>query len=525
MIKNTKAITPLLGMMFILMITVLTLSIIQAYQVPRWMKDSEVEHYNKLISEVSDIPGILTSGKQGVIRLDAGLDYPDYPFLLTPPTAPSSILFVDKPVNITYDAVLPNGEVKSCQISEKSYNIIVDPQYIYTDTELNLGKVVLEHGLVFRKGKNFYIPITNQILFSGNRIIFPIIKTDLKDFSTSTVISFKISPVRLGYSLAKEINITFETEFEDYWHRNLDDWKNLLSSQGFLINYTIESLGSDHLIRIHGLAPENLNFIVNFPVWYIGLERQAVESNVSMLIATPTNVSLYTGSVARIDVWAYDRYGQPVQGARVDYKAENLEVVSSSPITNSAGLSYFYVKALKPGNYTVKFSSGSASVSVGFIVSSKERTQVLLPTDDSYVSSSEPSENYGSSEYLVMGKRYEVLLKFDLSHLENANVSEAKLRMYVHNSSISNYELSVAYLILTDWNETVVTWNSKPKTGGVVGYQIIPKVEGIWLEWDVKSYVANKSNFGLLLNATRDQIVFYSKEHGSNIPQLFIRYS
>ncbi|HWP98824.1 MAG TPA: DNRLRE domain-containing protein, partial [Syntrophomonadaceae bacterium] len=94
----------------------------------------------------------------------------------------------------------------------------------------------------------------------------------------------------------------------------------------------------------------------------------------------------------------------------------------------------------------------------------------FLPIDDAYVSEWYADQNFGSSTALFVGRfmqpgdLYRSLLRFDLSTIpptSTINSAELNLTMY-RNEIISGSQYVGVYHLLSDWNESTVTWNNQP---------------------------------------------------------------
>ena len=163
-------------------------------------------------------------------------------------------------------------------------------------------------------------------------------------------------------------------------------------------------------------------------------------------------------------------------------------------------------------------------------------------TQDSYVASGKPGENFGNKASLLAdgidGDNDELvtLIKWELHDLpENLEITAATLKLHIHNRSFGEYKV---YAVMQPWLEPAVTWYDlnfsenqqieiatfHPRTKGP--YEISLNGAGIslvqaWVNGDV-------TNHGLMIRAadTRDGVDFRSSEysHIDKRPMLEITY-
>jgi len=155
----------------------------------------------------------------------------------------------------------------------------------------------------------------------------------------------------------------------------------------------------------------------------------------------------------------------------------------------------------------------------------------INPIADSYVSSSAPDSNYGSSQTLYIGSNYKALLKFNLSQLQGKQIAYARLK--IKTSGGSNYVNAIIELhrVLEDWNEIDVTYNTLPNYSNVVAANITISGIGSWYEFDVTDEVQYlvdhpEENYGWILvwNSTLSGYITINSREGSNPPILEIYY-
>jgi len=180
--------------------------------------------------------------------------------------------------------------------------------------------------------------------------------------------------------------------------------------------------------------------------------------------------------------------------------------------------------------------------------------QVFTPIMDTYVASgpdwaNNPRGNsgglfvgYGDSSAFNLQSTH-TFLRFDLTDIEGAQVSEATLKMYLTFTTFEYrgqlMEIEVRQ-VTEDWNEQEATWIHQPRydpnsvTSGSVGTDV-----NHWVEWHIPVWLAQEwvdnpgQNFGLALvspageNPGKHIRNFIAKEYqgGSHAPQLAVEYT
>jgi len=173
----------------------------------------------------------------------------------------------------------------------------------------------------------------------------------------------------------------------------------------------------------------------------------------------------------------------------------------------------------------------------------------LCPTDDAYVDSDTPLNNYGGTSVIYVDtdiwnsdttpNQYErSYLKFDLSQIPvepniTTTITSANLKLYSH--SIYGSSVSVgAYPCSNSWGEGTITWNSAPTADPTPMDTVLVVHTGTWYAWDAAGSVQDSinGNISIMLKSERTEyghelLSFNSKEHYSEemSPKLEITYS
>ncbi|GAA3400070.1 DNRLRE domain-containing protein [Paenibacillus hodogayensis] len=157
----------------------------------------------------------------------------------------------------------------------------------------------------------------------------------------------------------------------------------------------------------------------------------------------------------------------------------------------------------------------------------------LLPTDDAFVRyGSFSTQNYGSSTQLVVKNNEPELtrqsfLKFDLGSY-SGDIASAKLRIFGHLVGTGAEALWIYGLEDNSWNESAVTWATKPAAVHVLA-DIQVDSAWRWHEIDITSFVkaraAADGKAGIALiqpGAKGTTLEFNSKENAINKPVLVL---
>ena len=169
----------------------------------------------------------------------------------------------------------------------------------------------------------------------------------------------------------------------------------------------------------------------------------------------------------------------------------------------------------------------------------------FYPTDDSYVSSTIPSQNTGDCTDLAIrnggsGNNWaaQPVIKFDISSISSkTGIKSATLNIFYRDycdNSPSGRELTL-YRLKGDWNEDIITWDNMPVHHNEVTSSIYaPNSPSNWMQWsvtgDVRDFITGQTeNYGWIIKDEQywggsgiPNMYCNSKEYGENIPYLEI---
>jgi hypothetical protein len=157
-----------------------------------------------------------------------------------------------------------------------------------------------------------------------------------------------------------------------------------------------------------------------------------------------------------------------------------------------------------------------------------QTTYTFWANEDAWVNGENPTANYGNNTYLSVKDRSglgESYIKFgDLSSLAGQNIAGASLFLYQYMGNYSSGDTVSAHQVLSDWNETGISWDSRPGYVNTAVSSLNLTAGNLqWREWTglegmVSSWVKG-TNYGLALennlDGTNEELLsrFYSSEY------------
>lgn len=151
-------------------------------------------------------------------------------------------------------------------------------------------------------------------------------------------------------------------------------------------------------------------------------------------------------------------------------------------------------------------------------------TLTFTPSDDATVKKDSSSRNYGGADSLEVDQESfkDILMKFNVSGVDQKTIVGVRLRLYAEDSSPSGGTFHK--VASNDWSEGSVTWDSAPQND-VTPFTTLGKVsEGRWYEVDLSGLVGGDGTYSFKIHSTDDDGAdYYSKEKGSEFaPQLIV---
>jgi len=161
-----------------------------------------------------------------------------------------------------------------------------------------------------------------------------------------------------------------------------------------------------------------------------------------------------------------------------------------------------------------------------FAAASNPTTLIFGPTADATLKAKEPTKNFGSNDKLELKQNgtdvKQFLIKFTVSGLGGARVTNAKLRLY--NDNTSNKGGDFYRVADNSWTEKGVTWNNAPPADPtpIASLGAVSKNK-TWYEVDITSLITGEDTYSLRVKSTSsDDAVYKSKEDSQHTPQLVL---
>ena len=145
---------------------------------------------------------------------------------------------------------------------------------------------------------------------------------------------------------------------------------------------------------------------------------------------------------------------------------------------------------------------------------------------DARVQESNPNNNYGSANYLLVdgtnNPDVESFIRFTVNGV-TGSVQNARLRVYITSNSSANGP--AAYAANNSWTETGITWNNRPaRTSGVLDNKGSTS-RNSWVEYNVTAAVTGNGTYTFVLAADSSDAIRFSSREGSHAPELVVTFN
>ncbi|HWR26640.1 MAG TPA: hypothetical protein VN316_02060, partial [candidate division Zixibacteria bacterium] len=272
--ENEKGVSEIVGAMLVLLIMVLFLGTMQAYEVPRWNKELEKQEFDLVYSDFLNFKSNLEDASikniPRTISMHTGVRYPER-FMLRNPGQGAYGTFTTYPlkINISYNS---NGT-----ISYKNYTSL-GIVYEMKGTS-DFPKLVYEHGIVIKEFGNWNYSDDENHLAKDNGIYIPLLK-GIEPLSSTDVETFNILPISDFdiINATSSINMTFETRYPGIWYNMLN--------QSIPVGSNIT--GNDTEIRITNIFRPDI---------FVGFNRNLSLPNTSWISGN----NIYSGTIRFAD--------------------------------------------------------------------------------------------------------------------------------------------------------------------------------------------------------------------------------
>jgi len=170
--------------------------------------------------------------------------------------------------------------------------------------------------------------------------------------------------------------------------------------------------------------------------------------------------------------------------------------------------------------------AGSAAVMTVVAPSASAASTTFTPTADTYVNSTSPNTNYGSSTQLGVdaSEVKHSFLKYDVSGITEP-IASVKLRLHVDDvaGAESNNGGTWKLMSNTAWVESSVTYNAQPAIDGATLGTLGNVARNSWVELDLTGKITGNGTFSIGgLSTSSNGADYDSRESGATAPQLVI---
>ncbi|MBW2964494.1 DNRLRE domain-containing protein [Candidatus Woesearchaeota archaeon] len=142
------------------------------------------------------------------------------------------------------------------------------------------------------------------------------------------------------------------------------------------------------------------------------------------------------------------------------------------------------------------------------------QTDIVYSMDDTYVNSSNSTQNYDNSALIIAGTESEIWFRFDLSDPTGHYVARAVLWAYADDMT-GNSNFNMFKAASATWTETDLTWDNKPGSGGQEAQAKIDSAG--WWNWTItgsyaSAFISGQDYVSYLISGT-ENLVMEDKEN------------
>jgi len=221
LLKDEKAVSEVVGAMLVLLILVVYLGILQAYEVPKWNKELEKQQFDIAYGDLLDLrSGIEDVSSKNIPRtnnIHMGVRYPQR-FLLSNPGQGAYGNFSTYPLNISVNiSYYSSGNISYKNYSYSSAGLVYQLNGIST----TLPKLVYENGLFIKDYGIVSFPVDEiQSLASEDNVFIPIISYGANEAYSMEEETFSLFPLSQKNSSKENfliMNLTIDTQYPEIW--------------------------------------------------------------------------------------------------------------------------------------------------------------------------------------------------------------------------------------------------------------------------------------------------------------------
>ncbi len=408
-LKDSKAVSPVIGFILLLQILIIFLAFIQTNVVPDQMKKIEADNVRSVKGEIAKFSALVSAGSDAYLVVKTP-EYPDYLFLLTPEPAGFSVMTEPFRINVSLNLSLPNGSKMEITKTYESRRLYVTVNnYFYPDTTF-----VFENTAVFQKSNGGYGTAGEQNMVK-NGLNLVILRSNISE-SYNAPHEFSFKPVSSGGRYyAENMTLEFQSVNPDYWR-----------NEGFNVS------GNTVSIRI----PSG-----SFSITVIS-DREINPNSEYMIKTNPfDSYTLSVGDFQEFGVLILDSYLNPVPGANVNASVSGRigSITHLTQETDSSGVARISFRAESPGNGSVQFTSGNLTADYSVTVRSPQAGNASTLVQVSWLNTS------GTWDVGASGSRKLLLVK--VTDLQSTPIPGIEVRFSITNSSVLSLNATTA---LTD---------------------------------------------------------------------------
>lgn len=234
---------------------------------------------------------------------------------------------------------------------------------------------------------------------------------------------------------------------------------------------------------------------------------------------SPSQIDLsWGGSTDNIGIAGYEIFRDGNWTTPIVTLAPDARSYSDTPLAPSSTHTYTIKAFDAAGNRSDPTGPITQSTSNGVV------TQTFNPVADSYVSSSTPTTNYGTSTTLRVQSGSAALtsyLRFDLSGVLG-QIQDARLLVYSNSTGPAGFD--VFGVASTTWGETTINYNNAPPIGSPTGISSGPITTGSWSSVNVTTLAsaAHGGLFSLALGPSASTQRSFASRESAFAPQLIL---
>lgn len=345
---NCRGVSVLIGFILVILISMVALSVIQTQYIPYVLKDFERKHLNEITEELYRLSKAILNSETSSIEFSFGVQYPKYPFLLTPPTFATTVFCNSSNLNISYHELFPyNGYVYTLNTKTKRIEIYLN-YFINQDCEL-----IYENTAIFKRirGSEKLIILSGQKVFQRGYVNLYIINSTFDSISTNQPMDLIVIPVSHGGEVyVRDLSIEFKSVYPEYW-------KEVLSELG----YEVEIVGDRVSVHANNITLRICYVLISSGYHTLPLPLSYSEQPyriVKLSYLGLNSIKINVGQSLILKVKVLDRYNNPISGESVEISVSDESVGYVYPnegYTDMNGEIAAIFNSISKGNAVVEF--------------------------------------------------------------------------------------------------------------------------------------------------------------------------